>query len=404
MTIQWFPGHMVAAQKKAAETMEFTDVVIEVLDARAPAASQNPMIKDLGAARQRANLKILNKSDLADPKITDQWIQYFNKLPKTKAIAISCKKVSDPKKILSACIDLVPHRGTTLKPLRMMIMGVPNVGKSTLMNAILNKRIAKVGDEPAITKQQQRHQINDYMILVDTPGMMWPKIINEKDGYLLAANNAIGKNAYQEEDVAIELGEILLKQYPELLRARFEVDSFINDPIELLEFIAKKKKSTQSIFGRPIDTYTIRDSQDDNVTLRIYYEGIEARARVSNGDNLDQLFELIFRDKTPAERATIKQKYATQGDVSEAKELIQAKAKDMLRHYIESILPGGFKAQVVTSSRRAAIRYQEAFALALKDLLQQIESQKSILQSLDEEAITQLSDELQFLAKTAKHH
>ena len=167
--------------------------------------------------------------------------------------------------------------------------------------------------------------------------------------------------------------------------------------------IARKKKSTQSIFGRPIDTYTIRDSQDDNVTLRIYYEGIEARARVSNGDNLDQLFELIFRDKTPAERATIKQKYATQGDVSEAKELIQAKAKDMLRHYIESILPGGFKAQVVASSRRAAIRYQEAFALALKDLLQQIESQKSILQSLDEEAITQLSDELQFLAKTAKH-
>jgi ribosome biogenesis GTPase A len=195
--------------KKAAETMEFTDVVIEVLDARAPAASQNPMIQQLGAARQRANLKILNKSDLADPKITDQWIQYFNKLPKTKAIAISCKKANEPKKILTLCKTLAPHRGTTLKPLRMMIMGVPNVGKSTLMNAILNKRIAKVGDEPAITKQQQRHQINDHMILVDTPGMMWPKINDEHDGYLLAANNAIGKNAYHEEDVAIELGEIL---------------------------------------------------------------------------------------------------------------------------------------------------------------------------------------------------
>jgi ribosome biogenesis GTPase A len=241
MSIQWFPGHMVAAQKKAAETMEFTDVVIEVLDARAPAASQNPMIQQLGAARQRANLKILNKSDLADPKITDQWIQYFNKLPKTKAIAISCKKANEPKKILTLCKTLAPHRGTTLKPLRMMIMGVPNVGKSTLMNAILNKRIAKVGDEPAITKQQQRHQINDHMILVDTPGMMWPKINDEHDGYLLAANNAIGKNAYHEEDVAIELGEILLNQYPNLLKSRFAIDDLVTDSIKLLEFIARKK-------------------------------------------------------------------------------------------------------------------------------------------------------------------
>ena len=241
MSIQWFPGHMVAAQKKAAETMEFTDVVIEVLDARAPAASQNPMVKELGAARQRAHLKILNKSDLADPKVTDQWIQYFNKIPKTKAIAISCKKANEPKKILSLCMALAPHRGTPLKPLRMMIMGVPNVGKSTLMNAILNKRIAKVGDEPAITKQQQRHQINDHMILVDTPGMMWPRIEHEHDGYLLATNNNIGKNAYNEEDVAIELGAILLEQYPELLKTRYEVKELTFDSIELLEFIAKKK-------------------------------------------------------------------------------------------------------------------------------------------------------------------
>jgi ribosome biogenesis GTPase A len=221
--------------------MEFTDVVIEVLDARAPAASQNPMIKELGAARQRANLKILNKADLADPKVTDQWIQYFNSLPKTKAVAISCKKANEPKKILAFCKSLAPHRGTTLKPLRMMIMGVPNVGKSTLMNAILNKRIAKVGDEPAITKQQQRHQINDHMILVDTPGMMWPRIDNEHDGYLLAANNSIGKNAYFEEEVAERLGTILLKEYPSLLQVRYQIENLDLDAINLLEWIAKKK-------------------------------------------------------------------------------------------------------------------------------------------------------------------
>jgi len=232
---------MVAAQKKAAETMEFTDVVIEVLDARAPAASQNPIIKELGAARQRVNLKILNKADLADPKVTDQWIQYFNKLPKTKAIAISCKNANETKKILTLCLSLAPHRGSTLKPLRMMIMGVPNVGKSTLMNAILNKRIAKVGDEPAITKQQQRHQINDHMILIDTPGMMWPKIENEMDSYILAANYAIGKNAYFEEEVAEKLAGILLSRYPELLKSRYALESTSIDSIDLLEYISEKR-------------------------------------------------------------------------------------------------------------------------------------------------------------------
>lgn len=270
MSIQWFPGHMVAAQKKAAETMEFTDVVIEVLDARAPAASQNPMIKELGAARQRVNLKILNKADLADPKVTDQWIQYFNSLPKTKAIAISCKKVNEPKKILTFCKSLAPHRGTPLKPLRMMIMGVPNVGKSTLMNAILNKRIAKVGDEPAITKQQQRHQINDHMILVDTPGMMWPKISDAHDGYLLAANNAIGKNAYQEDDVAIELGEILLKKYPQLLKGRFAIDDLGVDSIKLLEFIATKKNF-------PLRNHVIDIEKAAIVLLNDYRQGYLGR-------------------------------------------------------------------------------------------------------------------------------
>ena len=278
MSIQWFPGHMVAAQKKAAETMEFTDVVIEVLDARAPAASQNPMIKELGAARQRVNLKILNKADLADPKVTDQWIQYFNSLPKTKAIAISCKKVNEPKKILTFCKSLAPHRGTPLKPLRMMIMGVPNVGKSTLMNAILNKRIAKVGDEPAITKQQQRHQINDHMILVDTPGMMWPKISDAHDGYLLAANNAIGKNAYQEDDVAIELGEILLKKYPELLKGRFAIDDLGVDSIKLLEFIATKKNF-------PLRNHVIDIEKAAIILLNDYRQGYLGRISLESPES-----------------------------------------------------------------------------------------------------------------------
>ena len=270
MSIQWFPGHMVAAQKKAAETMEFTDVVIEVLDARIPGASQNPMIKELGAARQRAHLKILNKSDLADPKITEQWIQYFNKMPHTKAMAISCKKANEPKKILNICKTLAPHRGDPIKPLRMMIMGVPNVGKSTLMNAILNRRIAKVGDEPAITKQQQRHQINDHMILVDTPGMMWPNIRHPSDGDLLAANNNIGKNAYYEEEVAEKLGNIILEAYPALIKARYKLEDVKMDAIQLLEWIAKKK-------GFPLKNHCVDLERAASTLLNDYRQGLLGR-------------------------------------------------------------------------------------------------------------------------------
>ena len=270
MSIQWFPGHMVAAQKKAAETMEFTDVVIEVLDARIPGASQNPMIKELGAARQRAHLKILNKSDLADPKITEQWIQYFNEMPHTKAMAISCKKANEPKKILNICQTLAPHRGDPIKPLRMMIMGVPNVGKSTLMNAILNRRIAKVGDEPAITKQQQRHQINDHMILVDTPGMMWPKIRHPSDGDLLAANNNIGKNAYYEEEVAEKLGNIILEAYPALIKARYKLEDLKMDAIQLLEWIAKKK-------GFPLKNHGVDLERAASTLLNDYRQGLLGR-------------------------------------------------------------------------------------------------------------------------------
>ncbi|HAF01716.1 MAG TPA: ribosome biogenesis GTPase YlqF, partial [Methylophilaceae bacterium] len=173
MAIQWYPGHMTSARKKAEETMEFIDVVIEVLDARLPAASHNPMIDEMRLLRQRPNLKILNKADLADPVITQAWLNYFNAQPNTKAVALSCKKAGDAKKIPAICRKLAPHRGTHLKPLRMMIMGIPNVGKSTLMNALLNRRVAKVGDEPAVTKSQQRFDLDDTMSITDTPGMTW---------------------------------------------------------------------------------------------------------------------------------------------------------------------------------------------------------------------------------------
>ena len=251
MAIQWYPGHMTQARKKAEETMEFTDMVIEVLDARVPEASHNPVINEMRLFRQRPNLKVLNKADLADPKVTEAWLNYFNQQPNTKAVALSCKKPGEANKIHKLCLALTPHRGTHLKPLRMLIMGIPNVGKSTLMNALLNRRVAKVGDEPAVTKSQQRFELSETMSITDTPGMMWPKIQFESDGYMLAASHAIGRNAVIDEDVALFLADNLLKTYPELLNARYKLDTmkhegaFLDvlkmDGVDLLEAIAKRR-------------------------------------------------------------------------------------------------------------------------------------------------------------------
>jgi ribosome biogenesis GTPase A len=241
MAIQWFPGHMTSARKKAAETMEFIDVVIEVLDARLPEASCNPMINELRVHRQRPCLKILNKTDLADPNATQAWLTFYNKQPGVKAVALSCKKPGDIAKVVGLCRTLAPHRGTNLKPLRMMIMGIPNVGKSTLMNALLNRRVAKVGDEPAVTKSQMRIDLNDQASIIDTPGMMWPKIQYDSDGFMLAASHAIGRNAVIDEDVANFLGNLLLQRYPALLTARYKFDVTGMDGVDVVEAVAKRR-------------------------------------------------------------------------------------------------------------------------------------------------------------------
>src|SRR5450756_1023903 len=241
MSIQWFPGHMASARKKAAETMEFIDVVIEVLDARLPEASCNPLIRELRLHRQRPCLKILNKADLADPVVTQAWLNFYNKQAGVKAVALSCKNAGDAARVPSLCQPLAPHRDSTFKPLRMMIMGIPNVGKSTLMNMLLKRRVANVGDEPAVTKSQQCHQLNDHMTLTDSPGLLWPKIESPQDGLKLATIHAIGRNATIDEEVAEYLATTLLTRYPGLLAARYGVAEEGLDGVAVIEAIAKKR-------------------------------------------------------------------------------------------------------------------------------------------------------------------
>lgn len=239
MAIQWFPGHMNTARKKAAETMEVTDLVVEVVDARLPEASSNPMVHELRLFRQRPCLKVLNKADLADPDITRAWLDYYNAQSNIKAVAISCKKPGDAAKVPPLCQMLAPHRNSNIKPLRMMMMGIPNVGKSTLINALLGRKVAKVGDEPAVTKNQQRFDLNNKISLTDTPGMLWPKIQFPDDGYMLAASHAVGRNAVNDEEVATVLAGILLMRYARLLSQRYGFDATGMDGTDVVEAIAK---------------------------------------------------------------------------------------------------------------------------------------------------------------------
>jgi ribosome biogenesis GTPase A len=244
MAIQWFPGHMTSARKKAAESMAQVDVVIEVVDARLPEASTNPMIGELRRERQRPCLKVLNKADLADPAVTKAWLEFYGRQKGVKAVALSCKKLGEAARIPSLCQGLAPHRDDNFKPLRMMIMGIPNVGKSTLMNALVKKRIAAVGDEPAVTKHQQRYELTPRQILIDTPGMMWPKIAHDSDGFMLAASHAIGRNAVLEEEVATFLAGCLLERYRDRLATRYKIDGptvATLDAVGVLETVARKR-------------------------------------------------------------------------------------------------------------------------------------------------------------------
>ncbi len=227
--INWFPGHMVAAMQKANEALADSDLVIEVLDARFPLASSNPAIESMRKPRQRPSLKVLNKADVADDAITLQWLHYFSNQPNTKAIAISCKKPGDSAKVLKAAQNIAPHRDSAFKPLRMLIMGVPNVGKSTLINSLLGKRKAKVGDEPAVTKLLHRYDLSPQISLTDTPGLMWPKIETASVGLVLAAGHNIGVKAYDEVEVAVYLIELLEQRYPGLLERRLALESTVRD-------------------------------------------------------------------------------------------------------------------------------------------------------------------------------
>ena len=238
MSIQWFPGHMHATQKAIVKRLPDIDVVIELLDARLPGSSSNPLLAEL--TRGKPALKLLNKQDLADPARTALWLAHFQAQSDTRALGLDASVPGPAKVLVQACRGLAPLRGGMVKPLRVLICGIPNVGKSTLINTLSDKRATKTGDEPGITKAEQQIVLASDFYLFDTPGMLWPRISVERSGFHLAAGGSIGRNAYDEREVALALLGSVRGPYADRLQARYRLaDGALDTDEQLLERIGR---------------------------------------------------------------------------------------------------------------------------------------------------------------------
>ncbi|MDQ7015360.1 MAG: ribosome biogenesis GTPase YlqF [Gammaproteobacteria bacterium] len=237
MSINWYPGHMFKATKEIKEILNKVQVIIEVVDARLPYSSENPVIGRLSA--DKPTIKLLNKSDLADPKVTQLWIDHFETQQQVKAIAVSREQPEQIRSLSNLIKQMVPAR--SVGNINAMIMGIPNVGKSTLINTLSGRLIAKTGNEPAVTKRQQRIILDNGVTLFDTPGILWPKVENQQSAYRLATSGAIKDTAMEYDDVGFFAAEYLLKYYPENLKQRYQLDTLPDSELEFLETIGRQR-------------------------------------------------------------------------------------------------------------------------------------------------------------------
>jgi ribosome biogenesis GTPase A len=252
MAIQWFPGHMHLTRQAIAERIKDIDVVIEMLDARLPGSSANPMLAELTAGKPA--LKVLNKQDLADPVQTAAWLAYYNAQPGMQALALDASIAAPARALKAACQALAPQRGGMAKPMRVLICGIPNVGKSTLINTLKGQRAAKVADEPGVTRTEQRITLADDFYLYDTPGVLWPRIIVTQSGYNLAASGAVGRNAFDEQEVALQLLDYVRQHYAHALEKRYALSAeALQTDEQWLDAIGRKRGALQS--GAKVDLH-----------------------------------------------------------------------------------------------------------------------------------------------------
>jgi ribosome biogenesis GTPase A len=235
MTIGWYPGHMHKARKDITQALQQVDAVIEIVDARLPYSSENPILNKIIGNKPR--LRVMNKADLADPAVSALWVSHYRELG-LDCLLFDKDDEQAQRQILAR---LAPRmRPVAARPNRIMIVGIPNVGKSTLINLLAQRKIAKVGNEPAVTKARQEIRLTDNLVLFDTPGILWPKLDDQAAAYRLAISGAIRNTAIELGDVGLAAVAFLQQRYPDTLRERYQLQTQ-GEPVELLERIGRSR-------------------------------------------------------------------------------------------------------------------------------------------------------------------
>ncbi|RWZ60511.1 ribosome biogenesis GTPase YlqF [Halobacillus fulvus] len=249
MAIQWYPGHMAKAKREVAEKLKLVDFVIELVDARAPYSSENPMLHDI--LQEKPKMVVLMKKDLADPNVTNEWLQYY-KDRGIESIAVEANRKQDVQKVIQLAKELgrakqekLKAKGIRPRASRAMIIGIPNVGKSTLINRLVNKKMAETGDKPGVTKKQQWIKVKKEFELLDTPGILWPKFEEEEVGYRLASIGTIKDQILPKEDIAAYVLDYLQNHYPNQLENRYGFSQY-EDIMDAFETIGKKRGCLES--------------------------------------------------------------------------------------------------------------------------------------------------------------
>lgn len=292
MKIQWYPGHMHKANKEIKQALPDIDLIIEILDARIPYSSQNPLLASI--REDKPTIRVLNKTDLADPELIKQWQSYLEQDLSVKTLAVSTLQPDKIRTIIDLCGKMLPEKHADNRVIRAMIMGIPNVGKSTIINILAGRMIAKTGNEPAITKQQQRIALSDYLVLSDTPGVLWPNLENRYSGYRLAITGAIKDTAFQHEDIALFAAEYLLKAYPEFLQKRYQLPELPCDASSFLLAVGKRRGCLRA--GKQIDL-----DKAAKLFLNDYRSGILGQICLETPAMLE--VELLELDQERAEKA-----------------------------------------------------------------------------------------------------
>lgn len=245
MTINWYPGHMKKTKELIQSNLKLIDVVVELLDARIPISSKNPQLDSLIGEKER--IVVFNKFDLADPEVVDSWIKYYRNRG-IRAITVNCltgegvnRLIHEIKVTTQPLLDRLKERGMIERNIRVMIVGIPNVGKSSLINKLAGKKTAQIGNKPGVTRGKQWIRIRKGLELFDTPGILWPKIEDQEVGLNLAYVGSIRDEIMDLEEIALSLVNFMMKNYPEMLRERYQIEIDSQEPIDVMNRIAERR-------------------------------------------------------------------------------------------------------------------------------------------------------------------